>query len=131
MRGVRALSDMGHRNTPLVVRASLPRTFWSVGLFAVTGLCFLGFYLLIGVLKNPTDGEQTEVLVAGVLLALASILLFYLIGPKHSEALARHERRKVKEEMWIDLPLTGYGEALQARKRAEKEMAKQGLPGPM
>jgi hypothetical protein len=36
----------------------------------------MGIYLLVGVLKSPLEADQAEVIIAGVLLALATILLF-------------------------------------------------------
>ncbi len=131
MRAARAVGGMGHRNTPLVVRASLPRTFWSLGVFVEASLCFVGFYLLLEVLKNPLEVDQPSVIVAGVVLALATVLLFYMIGPKRADALANEEDRSVGEEMWREAPLTAYGESMQARKRAEEKMNKEVLPGPM
>jgi hypothetical protein len=90
----------------------------------------MGIYMLVGVLKSPLEADQAEVIIAGVLLALATILLFYLIGPSRFYALAKHERSR-REEAWGDGPLTAYGEAVQARQRAEKALEKDGLPGPM
>jgi hypothetical protein len=58
-----------------VVRASLPRTIWTLGVFAEASLCFVGFYLLLGVLKDPLEVDQAPVIFAGVGLALATVLL--------------------------------------------------------
>jgi hypothetical protein len=38
MRAVRAANSVTHHTTPLVVRASLPNTFWTLGVFAEAGL---------------------------------------------------------------------------------------------
>ncbi len=131
MRVARAVNGLEHSSTPLVVRASLPRTFWSLGVFAEAGLCFVGIYLLVAVLKSPLEADQAEVIIAGVLLALATILLFYLIGPQRFDALAKPERSRKHEEARLEAPLTAYGEAVQARQRAEKALEEEGLPGPM
>jgi len=99
--------------------------------FVEASLSSMGIYLLVGVLKSLLEANQAEVITAGVLLALATILLFYLIGPRRLDALAKHERTRRGEEMRMDSPLTVYGEAVQARQRAQKALEENGLPGPM
>jgi hypothetical protein len=59
--------------TPLVVRAGLPRTFWTLGIFAEAGLLFTGLYLLAEVTLQPLEADQVSILSAGVLLAFAVI----------------------------------------------------------
>ena len=90
----------------------------------------MGVYLLVGVLKSPLDADQSAVIFAGVLLALATILLFYMLSPKRFEALARDDEAR-SEEPLLELPLTAYGEAVQARQRAEQSLEEDLLPGPM
>ena len=46
MHIIRSDSAVAHCKTPLVVRASLLRTFWSLGVFVELGLIFCGVYLL-------------------------------------------------------------------------------------
>ncbi len=119
-----------NNSTPLVVRASLPRTFWSLGLFAEASLMFAGIYMLTEELKRPLEANQTALICAGVLLSLATILLFYLIGPKRFHSLAKEEE-PLSESRILESPLTAYGEQIKARQRAEQEMEKDLLPGPM
>lgn len=116
--------------TPLVVRASLPRTFLSMGLFVEVGLLCCGTYLLIQMVRRPLETDNTAIIGAGVLLALATVLLFYLVRPKTREALASREQR-YQEEFRMESTLTAYGEALETRRKAEEAMAKEDLPGPM
>ena len=117
--------------TPLVVRASLPRTFLGMGIFVEACLVFLGVYLLLDSWKRPLEAHQSDVIFAGVLLSLASILLFYLARPKRRDALARVDRQD-RGRKFVESPLTAFGESVQSRQRAEQEMGEaERLPGPM
>jgi hypothetical protein len=131
MRAARSTMTITHHATPLVVRASLPRTFWGLGIVAEAGLISPGVYLLLGAaLKSPLEADQMAVICAGVLLALATVLLFYMLSPKRFEALARNDDAR-SDEPPLEIPLTAYGEALQARQRAEQALEEELLPGPM
>jgi predicted cation transporter len=130
MRGARSMMAV-HHGTPLVVRASLPRTFLGLGIFVVGCLVFTGMYLLSEALKRPLEARQEAVITAGVLLALATILLFYLVRPKRRDALASEEERGV-ELSSLESQLTLFGESVQARQRAEQDLEQADqLPGPM
>ena len=131
MRAVRVANSMTHHSTPLVVRASLPKTFRGFGVFAEASLSFLGIYLLIEVLKEPLEADQSTVLLAGVLLSLATILLFYLIGPSRFPALARHDGHHSRGGIRIERSQTLRGDSLQAQQIAEKAIEKERLPGSM
>ncbi len=101
------------------------------GLFVEGSLLFAGIYLLSEVLKRPLAAQQTAVNDGGVLLSLATVLLFYLVWPKRHEALAREDDASV-EERRLEPPLTVYGESVKARQRAEESMVDATrLPGPM
>jgi hypothetical protein len=120
-----------HHGTPLVVRASLPRTFLGLELFVEGSLLFAGVYLLSEVLKRPLEAQQGAVIGAGVLLSLATVLLFYLAWPRRYEALAREDDPSV-EERRLEPPLPAYGESDEARQRAEAAMIRATqLPEPM
>ncbi len=74
-----------HRTKPLVVRGGLARTFG--GLAAFVALLFLawGIYTLDDALANPIAAQTAAVIAAAFSIALATILLFYLLKPgKHS-----------------------------------------------
>jgi hypothetical protein len=132
MRVVRLLAEPAHQSTPLVVRASLPRTFLGLGIFAEVGLVFVGIYLLMEEMKRPLEADPSSVIGAGVLLALATILFFYLVSAKRFEQLSK-EDDVGGEDKPPESPLTAYGESLQARLRAERilEEEEETLPGPM
>lgn len=119
--------------TPLVVRGSLPRTFRTLGLLMELCLFFCGTYLLVNVIKRPLEADPPSVIGAGVMLALASTLLFYMVWPLRREAMARREEPASKVERLPDSVLTAYGEAMQTRQRAERALLEgaEDLPGPM
>jgi len=71
-----------HPSRSLAVRAGLVSTFGSLaGFVAVTFLC-AGLYILDDVFANPRDAGAAAVISAAFIIALAAILLFFLIKPK-------------------------------------------------
>jgi hypothetical protein len=130
MRAERSLMT-AHHGTPLVVRASLPRTFLGLGIFVEGCLLVTGVYLLSESLKRPLEARQESVIAAGVLLSLATVLLFYLARPNRRDALAREENPQ-REQRSAEAALTAFGESVHARQRAEQKMeTAEHLPGPM
>ena len=68
---------------------------------------------------------------AGVILALAIFLLFYLIHPRRRQVVPPKAPGFLRE--WCDeLPPTTHGMAVQSQREAEQTLQKkQNLPGPM
>ena len=65
----------------LAVRAGLVRTFGGLaGFVVVTFLCW-GIYILSDAFANPLDAGGAAVISAAFIIALAAILLFFLIKP--------------------------------------------------
>jgi len=65
----------------LVVRGGLGRTFGSLAYFlAVLFLC-LGIYILDDAFSDPVAAQAAALIVAAFSIALAAILLFYLLKP--------------------------------------------------
>ena len=110
---------------PLVVRASTPRTFLGLGVFTEATLFFSGSYLLLKALWRPLETGESAVIAAGLLLASASFLLFYMVRPRIGETDEPRE-----EPVLVEVPLTAHGASLEARKRAEQALEEDGLPGP-
>jgi type VI protein secretion system component VasK len=132
MRIIRSDSEVAHCKTPLVVRASLPRTFWSLGAFVELGLIFCGVYLLAEASLKPLEADQVSIISAGVILALASVLLFYMIRPRRKQVLPRPEASRLSSDRSNKLPLTAHGIAVPARREAGRALQKNhDLPGPM
>jgi hypothetical protein len=131
---VTVVTKTEHETTPLVVRASLPRTFLGLGAFVEAGLLFCGAYLLINAIASPLEANQTAVLAAAATLALALILLFYLAQPMRRQALARsrENRRAGNRAKRPEVTLTNFGTAIQTRMNAAHALEhKRNLPVPM
>jgi len=75
--------------TPLVVKASLPRTFLGLGLFVEIGLLFFGCYLLSQAILQPLESGTTAVLGGAFFLSLATVLLFYLVWPIKPKSMSQ------------------------------------------
>jgi hypothetical protein len=117
------------RHTPLVVKASLPHTFLGLGVFVEAGLLFLGSYLLAQTILQPLQAGTLTILGAGLFLALASVLLFYLLWPGNTKSISR---RNEPGEAPGEILLTPYGNALQGQQDTQWIRKKEGnLPGPM
>lgn len=66
----------------LAVRAGLVRTFGGLaGFVVVTFLCW-GLYILDDAFANPRDAGAVAVISAAFIIALAAMLLFFLIKPQ-------------------------------------------------
>ena len=132
MRIMRMETVCERDKTPLVVRGSLPRTFRTLALVTEISLVFCGAYLLINVIERPLEADQPSVIGAGVMLALASTLLFYMVWPLRREAMAQRETRRSTDINPLESILTTYGETI-ARQRAQQALLEdaEDLPGPM
>ncbi len=119
-------------STPLVVRASLPRTFWGLGAFAELGLLSCGIYLLAEASLKPLEADQVSILSASLMLALAGVLLFYMVRPHRHEALMRPDARRRSSDSVEALPFAvDDGSAEARRETAHALLEKRDLPGPM
>ena len=76
-----------HPNKPLIVRAGLGRTFGSLAGFAALTFLSLGIYLLADALAHPVDAQAAGLIVAALSIALAALLLFYLLKPQRTAGL--------------------------------------------
>jgi type VI protein secretion system component VasK len=131
MRTARMAFAIQGERTPLIVRASLPRTFWTLGIFVEGSLLFAGFYLLTQATVRPLEADQVSVLAAGVILALAATLFVYLVRPWRKAALARMEE-SMQAAAAGESPLTAFRETTRLRQEAERVLLETDqLPGPM
>lgn len=92
MRGIKTESLLPRDHTPLVVKASLPRTFLSLWVFMEIGLLFFGSYLLAQAILQPLEAGTATVLGGSVFLSLATVLLFYLIWPAKVKSNSRRDK---------------------------------------
>ena len=78
----------------LALRGGLARTFGGLATFlVVTFLCW-GIYLLEDAFVNPLAAQAVALIFGAFIIALATILLFYLIKPGNSSRMAIHERSR-------------------------------------
>ena len=113
MREMNGAETSGRSKTPLVVRGSLPRVFLGLGVFMEAGLLFCGSYLLADAILQPLDAGTFPVVGGGMFLGLATVLLFYLAWPGKGRSISRREKQL---ERTLEVPLKGYGEAVQTRR---------------
>jgi len=71
-----------HHLKPLVIRGGLARTFGSLVSFLALLFLILGFYLLGDAFEHPLDAQAAGVLAAAFSIALAAILLYFLLKPQ-------------------------------------------------
>jgi hypothetical protein len=89
-------------------------------------------YLLAESILRPLEANGWAILGAGVTLALASVLLFYLVSPGLRAASLLRDANAQDMGRFPESVLTAYGEALQARSEAKRALDEEDeLPGPM
>ncbi len=104
----------------------------SLGAFAELGLFTCGIYLLAEARLKPLEADQVSILGAGVLLALASVLLIYMVRPQIKDALSRPAARgswQDSEEPTSQPDRDSSAEA--GRETARDLLDQQDLPGPL
>jgi len=80
-RKIRHRHSRWRHSKPLVIRGGLARTFGGLASFlAVIFLCG-GIYILEDALSNPVEAQAASVIAGAFSIALATILLFYLLKP--------------------------------------------------
>jgi hypothetical protein len=132
MHVIRTDSVSARYITPLAARASLPRTFRSLSAFAELGLVSCGIYLLAEAGLKPLEADEASILSAGALLALATVLLFYVIRPHRNEALMRPDARRPSPDFHEPSALSAGDRSAETRREAARELLdNQDLPGPM
>jgi hypothetical protein len=100
----------------LAVRGGLARTFGGlVSFLAVTFLC-TGIYILDDAFANPLGAQAVALIAAACIIALATVLLFYLLKPESraSKETARQLHRAVpgpKHEFFEKVPVKPQNEA--------------------
>jgi hypothetical protein len=101
-----------------------------VGLFAEALLLICGSYLLMEAILRPLEAGSFSVIGGGSILALATVLLFYLFSPGYRKSMSRREEEHGSSVQAIRL--TSYGEQMQARIAAKRILEEEDeLPGPM
>ena len=129
MREVKIRISAERRQTPLVVRGSLPRVFLSLGIFIEAGLLFCGSYLLADAILQPLNAGTFSVVGGGMFLGLATVLMFYLAWPGKRGSISHREKRVIQPTA---VPWQEYGETVISRRPGDwVEEKKAGLVRPM
>jgi len=129
MREAREYGMHARNRTPLAVRGSSTHTFRSLGLFAEAGLLFCGGYLLAEAILSPLKAGVMSVIGGGLLLGLATVLLFYLAWPTYAKCVSHREE---PGDPGVGQSPNFEEEPLQShRKRAWVLEKEEELPGPM
>lgn len=79
---------------PLALRGGLARTFGGLATFVVVTFLCWGIYLLEDAFANPLAAQAVALIFGAFIIALATILLFYLIKPGSRSRMAIHERSR-------------------------------------
>ena len=87
----RGAETTGRSRKPLSLRGGAAHTFRNILAFLSVVLLAIGAYELTEVIAHPLEGQSTEIIGAAVLIALAAIMVFYVINPR---AHARSRRRR-------------------------------------
>src|SRR6266478_302296 len=76
----------------LVFRGGLVHTFGSLAGFVVVTFLCVGLYILEDAFANPLNAGAAGVICAAFIIALAAMLLFYLIIPRNRPRMAGQDR---------------------------------------
>jgi hypothetical protein len=76
----------------LAIRGGLVRTFGGLASFLVVTFLCAGFYILEDAVANPIAAQAAALIFGAFIIALATILLFYLIRPESGPRTSRREQ---------------------------------------
>jgi len=104
----RRVSIPGRARKSLLIRGGAARTFGSLVAFLATLMLAVGAYLLAEMIAHPLEGETSETIGAAVLIALAAVMIFYLVEPRATARLRRRRALKCQppRTATLHLPLT-------------------------
>jgi hypothetical protein len=95
--------ETGRQPKALVVRGGLAKTFGSLASFLAFSFLGMGIYILADAFENPVAAQAAALIGAAFVIALASIILYYLLKPrKNPHALKR--RHRVQERSRLVMP---------------------------
>src|SRR6266436_1264604 len=81
----------------LAVRGGLVRTFGGLATFLVLTFLCAGIYLLEDAVANPLAAQAAALIFSAFIIALAAILLFYLLRPENGAPTPRPHRSRHRE----------------------------------
>jgi hypothetical protein len=80
-----------HSPKSLLVRGGLARTFGGLATFLVVTFFCSGIYILEDAFAHPLAAQAAALIFGAFIIALATILLFYLIKPAKQPRMARQK----------------------------------------
>jgi hypothetical protein len=83
-----------HAPKSLVIRGGLVRTFGGLATFLVLTFFCAGIYLLRDAVANPLAAQAATLIFGAFIIALATILLFYLLRPENGAPRSRRQRSR-------------------------------------
>jgi hypothetical protein len=110
----------------LVARGGLARTFGGLASFLVVTFLCSGIYILADAMANPIAAQAAAVIAGAFIIALATILLFYLIKPEKKPRAAglQHARDAISA---AKRPLFGEASWMTAGEDPRRDLAYQRL----
>jgi len=81
-----------HAPKSLAVRGGLVRTFGGLATFLVLTFLCSGIYILVDAFADPLAAQASALIFGAFVIALATILLFYLVKPRREPRRIRKER---------------------------------------
>ena len=88
-----------HARRSLASRGGLARTFGSLACFLAITFLGIGVYILTDAFANPLTAQPVEVVAGAFVIALASIILFYLFKPRKKLGVTKIKcKEKVRQE---------------------------------
>jgi hypothetical protein len=86
-------SPSHHSSKSLAVRGGLARTFGGLATFLVLTFLCCGIYILEDAFSDPLAAQAAALIFGAFIIALATILLYYLVKPGSVPRRIRKERR--------------------------------------
>jgi hypothetical protein len=94
--------ETGRQPKALVVRGGLAKTFGSLASFLAFSFLGMGIYILADAFENPVAAQAVALIGAAFVIALASIILYYLLKPrKNPNALRRRHKTRERSQLVI------------------------------
>lgn len=83
----------------LAVRGGVVRTFGGLATFLVLTFLCAGIYLLEDAVANPIAAQAAALIFGAFIIALAAILIFYLLRPENGAPTPRPQRSRHRESL--------------------------------
>jgi hypothetical protein len=113
-----------HSPKSLVIRGGLVRTFGGLATFLVMTFLCAGIYLLRDAVANPLGAQAATLIFGAFIIALATILLFYLLRPDNGAPRSRRQRSR-HGELLPKKDLFGKIVVMEARDRRPQDLVYQ------